>query len=79
MNAGAPTPDIKGQITMASRSECFQATSFSRLCLSQNVRLIGGSNQVRGSKRLRLCFVIPSELRISYYAALINGHVCGFL
>jgi hypothetical protein len=24
-------------------------------------------------------FVIPSELRISYYAALINGHVCGFL
>jgi hypothetical protein len=24
-------------------------------------------------------FVIPSELRISYYAALINDHVCGFL
>jgi hypothetical protein len=23
--------------------------------------------------------VIPSELRISYYAALINGQVCGFL
>jgi hypothetical protein len=23
-------------------------------------------------------FVIPSELRISYYAALINGNVCGF-
>jgi len=23
-------------------------------------------------------FVIPSELRVSYYAALINGHVCGF-
>jgi len=22
--------------------------------------------------------VIPSELRISYYAALMNGHVCGF-
>jgi hypothetical protein len=26
-----------------------------------------------------LPFVIPSELRISYYAALINDHVCGFL
>ena len=26
-----------------------------------------------------LPFVIPSELRISYYAAPINGHVCGFL
>jgi hypothetical protein len=26
-----------------------------------------------------LHFVIPSELRISYYAALINDHVCGFL
>jgi hypothetical protein len=26
-----------------------------------------------------LQFVIPSELRISYYAAPINGHVCGFL
>jgi hypothetical protein len=25
-----------------------------------------------------LKFVIPSELRISYYAALIDGHVCGF-
>jgi len=25
-----------------------------------------------------LPFVIPSELRISYYAALVNGHVCGF-
>jgi hypothetical protein len=25
-----------------------------------------------------LPFVIPSELRISYNAALINGHVCGF-
>jgi hypothetical protein len=24
-------------------------------------------------------FVIPSELRISYYAALKNDHVCGFL
>jgi hypothetical protein len=24
-------------------------------------------------------FVIRSELRISYYAALINDHVCGFL
>ena len=23
--------------------------------------------------------VIPSALRISYYAALINAHVCGFL
>jgi hypothetical protein len=26
-----------------------------------------------------LLLVIPSELRISYYAALINGNVCGFL
>ena len=26
-----------------------------------------------------LPFVIPSELRISYYAALKNDHVCGFL
>jgi hypothetical protein len=26
-----------------------------------------------------LPFVIPSELRISCYAAPINGHVCGFL
>ena len=26
-----------------------------------------------------LNFVIPSDLRISYYAALNNGHVCGFL
>jgi len=26
-----------------------------------------------------LPLVIPSELRISYYAALINNHVCGFL
>jgi hypothetical protein len=25
-----------------------------------------------------LPLVIPSELRISYYPALINGHVCGF-
>ncbi len=26
-----------------------------------------------------LSFVIPSELRISYYGALVNDHVCGFL
>ena len=26
-----------------------------------------------------LPFVIPSELRISYFAALKNDHVCGFL
>jgi hypothetical protein len=25
-----------------------------------------------------LPFVIPSALRISYYAALTNGYVCGF-
>jgi len=30
-------------------------------------------------ERTNLNFVIPSELRISYYAALINDHVCGFL
>jgi hypothetical protein len=33
----------------------------------------------RGTKAGRARpYVIRSELRISYYAALINGHVCGF-
>ena len=35
------------------------------------------SNNFTWKRNLPL--VIPSELRISYFAALINGHVCGFL
>jgi hypothetical protein len=35
------------------------------------------TNESSGASNLN--FVIPSELRISYYAALTNGPVCGFL
>ena len=46
MNAGAPTPDINGaNYHGLAPSKCFEGTSFSRSCLSQNVRLLGGSNQ----------------------------------
>ena len=48
MNAGAPTPDINGANCYGlAPSECFEGTSFSRFSLSQNVRLLGGSNQGR--------------------------------
>jgi hypothetical protein len=46
MNAGAPTPDINGANYYGlAPGECFEGTSFSRFYLSQNVRLLGGSNQ----------------------------------
>jgi hypothetical protein len=35
---------LLGRFSLAP-SECFEETSFSRSCLSQNVRLLGGSNQ----------------------------------
>jgi hypothetical protein len=52
----------------------------------------GPPKEMKIADNLRLCpspittaevsatlpFVIPSVLRISYYAVLINGHVCGF-
>jgi hypothetical protein len=37
-----------------------------------------GLSGIRSTQRPSLRIVIRSELRISYYAALINGRVCGF-
>jgi hypothetical protein len=37
-----------------------------------------GLSGIRSTERPTFWFVIRSELRISYYAALFNGHVCGF-
>jgi hypothetical protein len=46
MNAGAPTPDInRANSQGVAPSECFEGTCVWRYSLSQNVRLLGGSNQ----------------------------------
>ena len=73
-------------------SKLGEDTVFSACILLKRLRRVGGY-KIRLPEDLRSThplattlhgsanphFVIPSELRISYYAALINGHVCGFL
>jgi hypothetical protein len=68
-------------------------TSVSSTFLSTSASFFDVQASLAGSDNLRLCpspvtaaevsvalpFVIASELRISYHAALVNGHVCGFL
>jgi hypothetical protein len=63
---------------LSSRPEESSAAALGWDEIADNLRLFP-SPITAAEVSATLPFVIPSELRISYYAALINGNVCGFL
>jgi hypothetical protein len=66
-------------MTNVGRSSQRESVSGGKNCTPSAKRAVHSIQITTVTERTNLPFVIPSELRISYYAVLKNDHVCGFL